>query len=319
MSNPHKHNEIIRMKGTITNIQRMSIHDGPGIRTTVFFKGCNMRCAWCHNPETWNEKKQLFYVSAKCAECGTCISVCPTQVLSLTDNNKIAIDRMRCELNGICVETCPNEALTTVGKKVKVADVMKDILQDKIFFDESGGGVTLSGGEPMLQYEFARELLTACKAEGIHTAMDSNLTANRELIESFLPLVNLWMCDLKLADREKHKKWTGLYNERIIDNLHNLATKNVPVIVRTPIIPGVNNTEEEIKDICSLLKDMPNILYYELLEFHTFGFDKFNSLGIDNPLSTTAKLDKDQFNLFNKIPENQGIKIKTNYHGNRNL
>lgn len=289
----------------------MSIHDGPGIRSTVFLKGCNLRCRWCHNPETWSSHRQLLYVADKCAGCGSCVAVCPSDALDLCPS-KLKINRLRCVLDGACVEACMNDALSLVGKQMTALEVADALMEDAVFFEESGGGVTLSGGEPLMQPAFALEILQQCRRRGIHTALETNLTAPWEVIRTFLPWVDLWMCDLKLADRDRHKEWTGAYNDRIIGNLHNLAGEGVPVILRTPVIPGVNDSEGEIAGICRVAEPLPNLLYYELLEFHTLGFDKFRHLGMENPLAATRPLDRDRFRALKRIPATFGLKTKPN-------
>jgi len=185
-------------------------------------------------------------------------------------------------------------------------EILRIILQDKAFYDESGGGVTFSGGEPTMQKEFLKEILPLCRKNGIHTAIETNLTVKKEVIDSLIPLVNLWMCDFKIADPALHRQWTGVSNEAIIDNLRYLSSKNIPVILRTPVIPGVNGNEQAIKDICEVIRDLPGISY-ELLGFHSLGFNKFEHLGMDNPLSNASFLDKELFSRLKAIPPTYNI------------
>lgn len=296
------------MKGIITAIQRMSIHDGPGIRSTLFFKGCDLRCAWCHNPETWSRHRQLQYIASKCICCGTCIAACGLQALRIGE--KLVIDRERCNLCGQCVAECPSGALSRIGREITAEEAVCELLADKTFFRTSGGGVTLSGGEPLLQAGFAREILRGCLAEGVHTAVESNLTETWGVIEPFLPLVKLWMCDLKLADPALHRRWTGQDNGRIIDNLRKLADKNVPIIVRTPVVPGVNDTHEAIGSLCRIVSALGGNVAYELLGFHPLGFGKFDDLGMTNPMVGTGALDSSVLAELKKIPQYYGIKSK---------
>ena len=297
------------MEGIITSIQRMSIHDGPGIRTTVFMKGCNLRCEWCHNPETWSKKNQLQYFQDKCLNCKKCIEACHKDALKMTVDG-LLIDRNKCTNCGDCLSNCFSEALTMVGKKVAVDEVMKILLQDKAFYQESKGGVTISGGEPLLQRGFIKELLIACKQKNIHTAIETNLYSNWEIIEDLLPFVDLWMCDLKIANTAIHKLHTGHANEIIIKNLKNLSVRNVPMIVRTPVIPGINDTTNAISGICNIIKDMKNIIYYELLGFHSLGFNKFGSLGMINPLTNTEFMRREDLTKLYEIPYKLGINLK---------
>lgn len=294
------------MKGFVTTIQRMSIHDGPGIRSTLFFKGCNLRCKWCHNPETWSIRRQLQHVTGKCMRCASCITRCESGAL-VSATNGIVILRDRCTLCGRCVEVCMTGALSWVGREVTVAEAVDGLLLDRIFFETSGGGITLSGGEPLLQAEFARSVLRGCLDAGIHTAVESNLTEEWNLIEGFLPLVKLWMCDLKIADSDQHRHWTGHGNGRIIANLHRLAAEGVPLIVRTPVVPGVNDSMEAIEALCRIVADLGGHVAFELLGFHPLGFGKFVDLGMENPLAGTAALDPELFARLRTIPARYGI------------
>ena len=224
------------MKATIFNIERNSYFDGPGIRTTVFFKGCNLRCAWCHNPESQSPKPQMMFFKNKCTGCGKCKEKCP---------NNLEL----CELCGKCTLYCPHDAREICGKEYTVDEVMRDILKDKAFYDNSGGGVTFSGGESMLQIDFLEELLKACKQNGIHTAIDTAGHVPYESFESVLPYTDLFLFDVKCYDSDKHKKYTGASNEQILSNLEKLLKTGISVWVRIPIIPTVNDTEEEMRNI----------------------------------------------------------------------
>ena len=280
-----------KVRGRITNIQRMSIHDGPGIRTTIFLKGCNMRCKWCHNPETWEIKNQIEYIKDNCIQCWNCIASCPENAIQPTKENYIQINRERCTACGECQETCYSGALIKIGDDITVNELMNKIMLDITHYNVSGGGVTISGGEPLLQVDFVKELLIACKEEDIHTCVESNLASGWEKIEEILPYVDLWRCDLKLAEAEKHKKWTGISNKKIIENLSNLSKFHIPVVISTPVVPGVNDNEEEIKNICEHLKKWNNIEAYDLLPFHQMGYSKFESIGMKNPMPESATLD----------------------------
>lgn len=289
------------MKGIITYSQRMSVHDGPGIRTVVFLKGCNMRCKWCHNPETWSHKIQLQYLYEKCINCGTCISVCPYDVL-VKSSNKISLIFEKCDNCGLCVDACCTGAMSLIGKEVSPDELFHEIEKDIPFFKNSGGGVTLSGGEPLLQKDFSLEFLSLCKRNGINTAVETNLSMDmNDTVKRFLPVVDYWMCDLKMLDSQKHEYWTGVKNSVILDNIKNFGENGFPLTVRTPVIPGVNDSVEDIEDICRFLFPYNKTIKYELLGFHTLGFEKFSSLGIKNELENKESLSVDRLNMLKKV------------------
>ncbi len=273
--------------GIITSIQRMSIHDGPGIRSTVFLKGCNFKCPWCHNPETISQTRNLQFVPSKCSSCCTCIAYCTQKAISFNNQNKsIEINRRLCNICGICTEKCTNNALSIIGKKISASDVFSELISDKIFFETSGGGVTISGGEPLIQEKFCTEILKECQKEGIHTAIESNMSANWDTIEKVDKYVNLWMCDIKFINNTEHIKWTRHNNLNTLSNICTLAQTGKKIIVRTPVIPGINDSESEIRKICQLLSrhNTKCNISYELLGFHNLGFVKYSNLGIRNTM-----------------------------------
>lgn len=276
------------MTGTITTIQRLSIHDGPGIRSTVFLKGCNMRCRWCHNPETWQAGPSLQHVQDKCICCGHCLEACPNGAVSIAED-KIHLDRDICTACGSCADACVSRALTIIGEKVTPEELLRRVLRDKVCYDNSGGGVTLSGGEPTLQKDFCIEFLKLCKAEGLHTAIETNLACPENTVDELVPWLDLWMCDLKIADNDKHILNTGLPNTLTIRNLGHLSEMRARFVVRTPVIPGINDSEQDIREICAIIKDLKPE-YYELLPYHSMGLYKFPTLGIGNPMPPTGDL-----------------------------
>lgn len=283
------------MDATITTIQRMSVHDGPGIRSTLFLKGCNLRCKWCHNPETWSRQVQLQQTAGRCIGCASCLSVCHAGALSVGDG-RIRIDREHCDACGSCVENCPSGALTLVGERISPQEAFRRVARDIPFYAQTGGGVTVSGGEPLLQPLFLEEFLHLCRESDIHTAIETNLAADREVIRKILPDTDLWMCDCKLVDKQAHREATGFDNDIILDNLLFLIESRARIIVRTPVVPSVNDSEEQIGAICTMLRPYMNQLVgYELLRFHTLGFDKFTAYGIGNPMAGSAELSVERF------------------------
>lgn len=287
--------------GIITTIQRMSLHDGEGIRSTLFLKGCNLRCAWCHNPETWSAAVQLQQLAGRCIGCSSCLGACPATALKRTPTG-IRIDRAACTLCGACVEACPSGALTHIGERIAPREAFRRIERDVPFYRQTGGGVTVSGGEPLLQGPFVAEFLGLCRQAAIPTAVESNLSAAWSEVERLLPLVDVWMCDFKVCDPALHRRMTGADNARIRENLHRLVHSGAQVIVRTPVVPGVNDNEAQIGAICRMLLPDEGLLRgYELLRFHTLGFDKFTSCGMDNPLAGAQELSVERFEALRRF------------------
>ena len=288
------------MTGTITTIQRMSVHDGPGLRSVVFMKGCNMRCRWCHNPETWSRTPQLQYVAEKCIGCLTCAAVCPSGAVGSADGP--VFERSVCTSCGTCADACPARALTMVGREVSVGGLWEEVAKDLPYFLNSGGGITVSGGEPLLQADFVKQFLTLCRENGLNTAIQTNASLDWRLIEDLIPVTDLWMCDLKVLDSGKHKAWTGIGNDDIIRNITALASEGHELVVRTPVIPGVNDTVEEIDGICRILAPYAGIVKYVLLGFHTLGFGKFVNLGMHNSIEDMEPLPRKRLEELKSIP-----------------
>lgn len=276
------------MKATIFDIQRNSFVDGPGIRTTVFFKGCNLRCLWCHNPESQVSEKQLMFYKDKCTGCGRCREICPNQL------NK-------CVFCGKCELFCPADARKICGKKYTVDEVLSEILKDKSFYETSGGGVTFSGGECMLQIEFLCELLKKCKDNKIHTAVDTAGNVPWAYFERILKHTDLFLYDIKIFDAEKHKRYTGADNRVILDNLKKLFECGANVWIRIPVISGVNDTEEEMRKIKEFLKPY-SPMKIELLCYHKMGEHKYDALNLQKTkFSAPDKTVLDKLNyIFNE-------------------
>lgn len=251
-------------KAMIFDIQRNSYVDGPGIRTTVFFKGCNLRCKWCHNPESQSFYKQMMFYKDKCTGCGKCREVCPNHLQS-------------CDFCGKCELYCPADARKVCGREYTPAEVFAEVIKDKAFYDNSGGGVTFSGGECMLQLDFLCEILKKCKAAGIHTAVDTAGNVPWKSFEKILPFTDLFLYDIKAFGAELHRKGTGVSNELILENLKNLSGR-ADIIVRIPVIGGYNDNDEEIRQIADFLKQI-KIIKAELLPYHAMGEHKYTALG----------------------------------------
>lgn len=268
-------------EGIVTNIQRFSIHDGPGIRTTVFVKGCNLRCFWCHNPEAIRPQPEIQFFPERCIGCQVCAETCVRAGHHFDEAGVHHYARSRCIGCGACAEICYAQALVLVGKRVSVDAVMAEIRADAAFYASSGGGVTVSGGEPLLQVEFTHDLLAACRAEGIHTAIETAANVAWERIAGLLPVVDLVMMDIKHMDSTVHRDATGVPNERILANARRLGEQPQPLIVRTPIVPGVNDTPADVAAIADFVAGLPNLLYYELLPYHPMAKSKYRSLDLD--------------------------------------
>lgn len=257
---------MIEKKAVIFDIQRNSFVDGPGIRTTVFFKGCNLRCAWCHNPEGQRKEPQLLFYKNKCTKCGRCKQECPNSLEA-------------CDLCGRCVLSCPSDARQICGREYTVREVMREILKDRVFYEASGGGVTFSGGECMLQIDFLEAVLKECKQNGIHIAVDTAGHVPYDSIARILPYTDLFLYDVKCIDAKKHKRYTGVGNELILENLKKLLQAKAPVWVRIPVVSSVNDTEEEMRKIFQFLQANGYPQKVELLAYHAMGAHKYAAIG----------------------------------------
>jgi pyruvate formate lyase activating enzyme len=270
--------------GLITDIKKFAIHDGPGIRTTVFFKGCPLRCQWCHNPETQGDTPVVAYYVANCIACGRCIEACPEQALSRGED-AIIIDRRACTDCGVCTEVCPAEAMVMHGRGVTVAEVIAEVEKDRPFYENSGGGITLSGGEPLYQPQFAAAVLQAAKQAGLHTCLDTCGYAPWSAFEAVLPHTDLILYDIKTMNDKLHRAYTGRCNAMVLRNIEALAEEDVAIEVRTPVVPGVNATVQDIVAIADFLKGLPRLFDLELLPYHELGGSKFERLGMTYPLA----------------------------------
>jgi len=269
--------------GSITRIQRFSTHDGPGIRTTVFTKGCSLSCSWCHNPETISLNKAVMWFEERCRLCGMCVSVCPENSHHIDQNGHHEYHRECCAVCGQCVGACPQRALELNSRRMTVAQIVEIVAKDKPYYQNSSGGVTISGGEPLLQSSFVRDLLGKMRQLAIQTAVDTALNVAWSSIEMLLDRVDLWLIDLKVMDPQLHQKYTGASNIRILDNLQRLsqATKG-EIIIRIPMIRDITATADNILQTIGFMKTIDKIRYTELLPYHDLGEIKLKSLGLND-------------------------------------
>ena len=260
----------------IFDIRRFSVHDGPGLRTTVFFKGCPLRCYWCHNPESQHRRRELLYWPERCLQCQSCMIACPQAAIGW-DGDRPIVDPLKCNLSGACVEACYAEARQIAGHRMTAADVMAEIERDISFYESSAGGVTFSGGEPLLQPDFLFALLQACRHAEIHAALDTSGFAKWETLDRVRSIVDLFLYDVKLMDPVKHRKYTLVFNTRILDNLRRLAGLGHRIIIRMPVIPGINDDAENLRATGALAAEL-GISRIDLLPYHAAATGKYERL-----------------------------------------
>lgn len=352
--------------GVIFNIQKYSLHDGPGIRTTVFLKGCPLRCRWCHNPESQSSAPELIYWESRCVGCGACVKACPSAALALVEaavetgttsslpffycyqminanpaergmvtrtgdeipapaaapssargsaaTHFISYDRTKCTSCGRCASACAAGAREIAGRTVTTAAVMADILRDRIFYDQSGGGVTFSGGEPLMQPAFLKGLLESCREEGLRTTVDTSGFASWEALEPLVPLVDLFLYDVKLMDDRKHVKYTGASNRIVLDNLKRLAAGHPGVLARIPLIPGVNDDDHNIGCTGEFLRRC-GVTRVSVLPYHSLGADKYRRLGRDYLLANLLPPTKEAVDGAADILRGLGLTVSSGSSG----
>ena len=268
----------MRRKGAIVDLKRFAVHDGPGIRTTLFLKGCPLSCIWCHNPESIRRMPELGLLKNKCVLCGECAKVCPLECHSFSAGTH-QINRSRCLACGKCVSACLYDALILYGRSLTAEEAAQLILEDRIFYEYSNGGATVSGGEPLLQAEFCAELFRILKQEGIHCAVDTCGNVPWSAFERVLPLTDLFLYDFKEIDSEKHKAFTGAPNERILENLKHLSGCGVPIEIRMPLVPEHNMSDFDLAGAGEFLAGLENITAVRMLAYHSLAHSKYDSVG----------------------------------------
>ncbi len=299
------------MQGMIFNIERYAIHDGKGIRTQVFLKGCSMRCLWCANPEGLRSAPDLSYQIKFCIGCKACVAVCPQKALRFTDKG-IEIQKERCDYCGLCEKECYAGALELLGKKMTVEEVIKEVKKDTLFYEASGGGgMTLCGGEPLLQVDFAKALLKRAKEEGISTAVETCGNYPFSHLEKVIPYLDFIYYDIKAMDNDLHKACTGQENKRILENLKLLQNFDVPICVRIPVIPGYNDSEENLLKTAQYVKTLPKVTEIELLPYHRLGVNKYEKLRIPYLVPDETKMpEKEEMKRYRDKMLPAGVSVK---------
>ncbi|MGC7873757.1 glycyl-radical enzyme activating protein [Desulfosporosinus sp. SYSU MS00001] len=275
------------LMGSVLRIERTSIHDGQGLRTVIFLKGCPLRCRWCSTPESQRPVPERGYVSDRCNGCGKCVSLCPQEALVISKRErKVISDYSKCRECFTCAEKCPQNAIKKYGRLMLVSEIVREISKDEIFFFYSGGGVTISGGEPLDQSEFVSKVLKRCRELGIHTAMESSFYASFESILKVLPWLNLLYVDLKHMNKELHQQWVGADNSQILDNLRKVdaSDASLDIIARIPLVPGVNDSDSNLLAVAEFCQSLRKLQEIELLPYHRLGLETYRSLQRDYSL-----------------------------------
>lgn len=298
------------MRGTIFDLKRYAVHDGPGIRLNVFFKGCPLHCLWCHNPEGVAFKPELMLMSNRCARCGDCVRACSFGALSQNGDGLVRADRSRCTMCGDCVEACQREAIDIVGREVSVEEVLAEAEKERVFFEQSGGGVTLTGGEPLAQPDFAGALMDGLKQRGFHLALDTSGYARPEIFLSLAARADLILFDLKLMDEDRHKKYTGVSNDLILENLKSLGSAGKPVWVRFPLIPGVNDDEANLRAMADFLGGIKSVQQVNVLPYHRGGVEKFRRLGREDEFAVYEPPSEEKVQAVIDFFRNRGFQVK---------
>jgi len=295
--------------GLISHVQKYSTRDGPGIRDTVFFKGCPLGCLWCSNPELIRPRPDVLYDRNQCVQCGTCISACPRDALSFDDDHRVVVDRQACRASGECVSACPEGALELVGREIGVDALVKELLKDSVFYETSGGGVTFSGGEPLYQSGFVRQVAEKLKESGIHTALDTCGDVSWCRFEEVLDVIDLVLYDIKVADRDVHTQLTGRDNDFILANVRMLARRGIPMHIRLVAVPGLTDSRDELNARMEIVKELSTVEQVDLLPYHRYGVGKYERLGLDYPLVEVEEHSAEEVEVMRQYLETFGIPV----------
>jgi pyruvate formate lyase activating enzyme len=298
----------LKLHGLVFNIMRYSVADGPGLRTTIFLKGCPLRCAWCHNPESQSTKPQHIFRNDRCLGCEDCLDACPQKAITLGKQG-FNLDEANCIWCGECQAVCPSQAREIKGQTTTVEQVMTEIMKDLPFYEQSGGGVTFSGGEPLMQPEFLEKMLKVCKGQEIHTALDTSGCVKYEVIQRMTPYVDLFLYDLKTMNRQVHKELVGVDNQIILDNLARLIREGSQVMVRMPLIPGINDSPEDIHQAGEFLQGLACSPEVELLPYHATAKQKYRLLGMAPYTPPTKNHTTDQVYTLAGILRSYGLVV----------
>ena len=296
-------------KGIVFDIKKFSIHDGPGIRTTVFLKGCPLRCWWCHNPESQRLKPEIMLRGERCIECAACLDVCEQSAISINGNG-VVTDRSLCIQCGICTNTCYAEARELVGREMTVAEVMTEIEADLSFYDQSSGGVTFSGGDPLMQKDFLLALLIACREREIHTAVDTSGSFSWQTLEMIRPYVDLFLYDIKTMDEERHKEVTGVSNRLILNNLRALSAQGHNIVLRVAIVPGINDDPENLRRTAEFAASLPFLESVSLLPYHDTAVHKYANMNREYHLPDVVPPADDRMGALADFLRGYGLKVK---------
>jgi pyruvate formate lyase activating enzyme len=293
--------------GMIFDIKRYAINDGPGIRTAVFMKGCPLECWWCHNPEGQNAKPQLIFRVNRCKAAKACLEACPQGAISWNDTS--VTNWETCDQCGKCAEACMPGAREMIGRMISVEQLLMEIERDVPFYDQSGGGVTFTGGEPLQQMEFLRQVLQACKNLHLHTTVDTSGYTSAENLLSILPLVDLFLYDVKLMDAEKHARYTSVSNPKILSNLQKISRQGASIIVRIPLIPGINDDDNNLNQIGAFLASLPQLVGVELMPYHEIGVAKYQGLGMTYKLGSIVPPTTEQISKIEALFANYNLRV----------
>lgn len=297
------------LTGIIFDIKKYAIHDGPGIRTTVFLKGCPLRCRWCHNPESWLPTPELMFRRTRCVGCGRCIESCPQRAISPAPQSPIT-NPDRCSQCGVCIEVCPQNAREIAGRLVSADELLAEICKDIIFYDDSNGGVTLSGGEPLMQADFAFEVLARCKEREIHTTVDTCCFGETDKLRKLADVTDLFLCDIKHVDNHMHERFTRAANRQILKNITWLADAQKAIIIRVPVVPGFNDHPEQIESIAQFAQTLKTVNEIDLLPYHSGGVSKAQRIDKEGEVMQQNRPDNEILAALKDVVEKYGFSVK---------